>query len=688
MSKEKIKILAVDDEEENLEALCVAMHQAFPEAEIFTAPGGAVGLGLAAETDPDVILLDLKMPGMDGYETCRRLKADPRVCDIPVILLTAVKPDKETFELSYRAGAESFASKPLELWELAVQIRAMSKIKKANLAKREESSRLRSMVKRRTAELDGELSANVKLLEALKESEALFKAVFDETPFGICLLEGGTGRFLRVNPALARMLGRTGDELRGVCWRDITHPDDVGSQEAQMALMNSGGAGVVRMAKRYLRKDGSLAWVKLTLSPLSASSGKRFIGLVEDIENARNSELEKKQLEEQLRQAQKMDVAGQLAGGIAHDFNNILAAILAYSDFIINGLSESNKERADAEEIKKAALRGAALTKQLLTFSRKQKFQPEVIDLNVLLKDMQGMLLRLLGEDIDFSAVAGDEAALIKADKSYVEQVILNLAVNARDAMPKGGRLVMESSVIYMDTKYIDRNGTLEPGHYVVLSVSDTGVGMSEEVKSHIFEPFFTTKPREKGTGLGLSTVHGIVKQSGGIITVYSEEGRGTVFRIYMLLAEAAKPLRALSQHAKSMIKSEGGVVLVVDDDEQIRALACRSLSGEGFAVMEAANAEEALLLVETKKPALDLLLTDMVLPKMSGFELKNSLKRLFPHLEVVYMSGYTEHNVFNQEKLDLENNFLQKPFTLDLLLRKTIEALARATGRKKNANI
>ena len=679
----KLRLLAIDDSKENLDALGSAIPHAFPGAALYTAASGEEGLALALQKEPDVILLDLVMPGLDGFGTCRRLKEDPRTCDIPVIFLTAVSPDKATCDRAFEAGAEAFASKPFELWELAVQIRAMRKIKAANLLQREESARLKDMVERRTSELAGELAAHEKALEALKESEALFKAVFTESPIGICVVSEKNGRFLSANPALSAILGRTPEELLGTaCW-DITHPEDVRRQKEQLSLLRGGRAGVLRMETRYIRKDGSATWVKLTLSALPAfnNSEVRYIGLVEDIESARNYAREKSQLEEQLRQAQKMEIAGRLAGGVAHDFNNILSAILAYSDFLLKKLAPGDQRRSDAEEIKKAGLRAANLTKQLLTFSRKQKLQPVVLDLNSLIKDMKAMLRRLLGEDIELETLTAAEEAPIKADPGYIEQVILNLAVNARDAMPKGGRLLIQSSLVRMDTTYMDRHGTLEPGDYALLSVSDTGSGMSEEIKSHIFEPFFTTKPRNKGTGLGLSTVHGIVRQSGGVITLYSEKGRGTIFKIYFPLASESGA--AAPRQPRKELPAAAGTVLVVDDDEQIRALARRTLADDGLTVLEAASAEEALALFERRNEGIDLLLTDMVLPRMSGPDLEKNLKNISPHMETIYMSGYTEHTVLDEGPLDPEKSFIQKPFTLESLTRKAREALARSAARK-----
>jgi len=678
MSTKKLKLLAIDDDEESLDALGIAIQQTFPDSVLLTARSGAKGTERALADIPDIILLDVVMPEMDGFETCRRLKEDIRLRDIPVAFLTAVKPGKEICEKALAAGAVAFISKPFEMWELTVQIRALLKMHASDLSQQSERAHLQRLVAQRTRELSGELAFREKALESLKESESLFKTVFNESPMGICLIDARTGRFVRVNPTLAAMVGQTPEALAGAEWRSVTHPDDIKSQLDALALLGAGKAKVLRLEKRYIRPDGTSVWAKITATPLPAfdNSNPRYLGMVEDISAAKAAEQEKAQLEEQLRQSQKMETAGSLAGGIAHDFNNILSAILAYSDFIINGLEIDDPKRKDAEEIKKTSLYAATLTRQLLAFSRKQTLLPKVIDVNHSIAALKPILGRLIGENIRLTTLTAKEPVFIKADPGYLEQVLLNLSVNARDAMPRGGKLTLEASSVRLDAEYVHRHGTLKPGNYALLSVSDNGCGMSEEIKAHIFEPFFTTKPRDKGTGLGLSTVHGIVKQSGGIIVVYSEQGRGTVFKIYFpLIAEEETPAAQVSAAKKTAPVS--GAVLIVDDDNQIRTLARRILTADGLSVLEASSAEEALYLCRHRKTAIDLLLTDLVLPLMPGTELAEKVKAIFPGTKVIYMSGYTDHSVLTDGMLDPDKHYIQKPFTLDLLTQKVREILS-----------
>ena len=677
MTVAKLKILAIDDGKDSLDTLAAAVAHAFPEACFFSATSGAKGIELALAENPDMILLDIVMPEMDGFEICRRLKVDARLRAIPVVFLTALKPDKEICTKAFEAGAEAFILKPLELWELTVQIRAMLKIKAAYILQRTEHDQIEILVERRTRELAEELVAREKALVSLKESEALFKTIFTESPMGICMVDSKTGRFLNLNPMFTKIVGSSIEELVKLDWMSITHSEDIKDQSNNLTLLNAGKIKVFQMEKRYIRPGGAVVWAKLTAAPLPAfdNSNPRYLGMIEDISAGKAAELERSKLEEQLRQSQKMEAAGSLAGGIAHDFNNILSVILAYSGFFLKSLEQSDPRRKDVEEINKAGLRATALTRQLLAFSRKQVLQLKVLNVNLVILGMKTMLSRLIGENIKLTAITGKAPALIKADQGYLEQVLLNLTVNARDAMPKGGKIILEASIVHITEAHIHRHGTVEPGNYVMLSVSDTGSGMSAETQSHIFEPFFTTKPRDKGTGLGLSTVHGIIKQSGGSIVVYSEEGHGTVFKIYFPQITGDAAIAEQPAAAKKIFTGTG-TVLVVDDDIAIRTVVRRTLAQDGFTVLEAASAEEALAICKRHKNPINLMLTDMVLPKMNGIDLAGHMESMHPDIKVLFMSGYTDHAVLARGILDPDRNFIQKPFTLDTLIQKTREVL------------
>ncbi len=375
-------------------------------------------------------------------------------------------------------------------------------------------------------------------------------------------------------------------------------------------------------------------------------------------------------LQEQFRQSQKMEAIGQLAGGIAHDFNNLLTVISGYSELSLSELKGDGDLRENIEEIKKAARRASDLTRQLLAFSRRQILEVKVLDLNIVLRDLDKMLRRVIGEDIELVTTYFENLERIKTDRGQIEQVIMNLAINAKDAMPSGGKLTIETANIELDEEYARSHIAVTPGRYVMLSVSDTGVGMTPEVRDRVFEPFFTTKEMGKGTGLGLSTVYGIVKQSGGNIWVYSEPGRGTTFKIY--LPRMDEPL---DERVERMVEKErpGGdeTILLVEDDKEVRMLAVRILKTQGYRVLEASEGREALRALKGYDGLINLLLTDVVMPEMSGRELANRLIPFHPKMKVLYMSGYTDSAIVHHGILDKGVNYIQKPFTVDGLARK-----------------
>jgi CheY-like chemotaxis protein len=372
-----------------------------------------------------------------------------------------------------------------------------------------------------------------------------------------------------------------------------------------------------------------------------------------------------------------MEAIGHLAGGIAHDFNNILTIINGRSELALFTVTAGDPLRRNIEEIKRASERAASLTQQLLAFGRRQILEFKVLDLNAILLDMNTMLRRVIGEDIELVTVPGEDLGKVKTDPSQVEQVILNLAVNARDAMPNGGRLILETANVDLDEEYARAHVAVTPGSYVRLSVSDTGVGMTSDLKDHIFEPFFTTKEKGKGTGLGLSTVYGIVKQSGGNIWVYSELGHGTVFKIYLpRVDEPGEPLEKSVRWEEAPRGRES--ILLVEDEGAVRELAAQFLRNQGYAVLEASQGDEAFLVFGKHKGAIDLLVTDVVMPGMSGRELAGQLRALRSKIKVLYMSGYTDDSIVRHGVLEEGVNFIQKPFSMVKFAQKVREVLGK----------
>jgi signal transduction histidine kinase len=380
---------------------------------------------------------------------------------------------------------------------------------------------------------------------------------------------------------------------------------------------------------------------------------------------------ERRRLEEQVRHAQKMEAIGRLAGGVAHDFNNLLTVITGYSELLLGAASVSDFTRTALEEIKKAAERGGSLTRQLLIFSRKQKILPKSVNLNDLVANMEKMLVRLIGEDVELVSVLKPDLGLVRTDVGLFEQVVMNLVVNARDAMPEGGKVTIETANVSLNTPQVD----LTPGPHVMLAVSDTGIGMDAETQSHIFEPFFTTKEAGKGTGLGLATVYGIVKQCAGAITVYSEPGRGTAFRVY--LPRVDQPIEEVRSRPESLGSLNGSeTVLVVEDDAEVRRLICEILRAKGYHILESTKGEEAIQIARGFQGPLPLVVADVILPEMSGPDVVRKVREAKPDIRALFISGYTDEAVLRHGMVEPGVMFLSKPFVPEDLARKVREVL------------
>jgi PAS domain S-box-containing protein len=502
--------------------------------------------------------------------------------------------------------------------------------------------------------------------ETVSASEARYKLLFDENPHPMWVYDIETLAFLAVNAAAVAHYGYSTDEFLSMTMREIRPPEDIPMLlEAVGALTPEATARVVR---RHRKKDGTLIDVESSSRGIVIGGRSARLVLAVDI-------TERKQLEDQLRQSQKMEAVGRLAGGIAHDFNNLLTAIIGYADLLLSRSGLEKKARNNIEEIRAAGDRAASLTRQLLAFSRKQMLQPRVLDLNAVVSNIQKMLHRLIGEDIELVTFAGSELGLVRADPGQIEQIILNLVVNARDAMPEGGKLTIETANVDLDETYAHSHSEVTPGAYVLLALSDTGAGMDSETCSHAFEPFFTTKELGRGTGLGLSTVYGIVKQSGGHVWVYSETGKGTTFKVYLpRVYEVAQTAEIDDSPAKSLEGSE--TILLVEDDDGVRTLATTVLERFGYRVLAAATGVEALEVSRLYNRAIELLVTDVVMPEMGGKEMASRLRQTRPDMGVLYCSGYTENAIVHHGVIDDEVAFLQKPFSPDGLARKVRDVL------------
>jgi len=504
--------------------------------------------------------------------------------------------------------------------------------------------------------------------EALRKNEEMFRLLFSHNPLPTWVIDRETLRFLEVNEAAVREYGYSQEEFKKMTILDFRPEED--RAKMLVYLTENNGDGLFRGHWKHRKKDGKIIEVETTVHELEYS-GKRVRLIVAQNVSERHI------LEQQLRQSQKMEAVGRLAGGVAHDFNNLLMVIKGHTELLRNVLPRADEYSKKIEQIEKASDRASALTRQLLAFSRMQVLQPHVMNLNGVVNDMGRLLPRLIGEDIELIVRTAEDLGAIRADAGQMEQVIMNLVVNARDAMPEGGRLMIETSNAELDAAYNAKHPIVRQGRYVLLSVSDTGTGMDADTQAHIFEPFFTTKAQGKGTGLGLATVYGVVKQSGGFIWVYSEVDRGTTFKIYFPRVD--QPVDRLTPTPFSAEAPRGTeTILLTEDEQDVREVAREFLESGGYTVIEARDGMEALALVEKHKGAIDLLITDMVMPRMTGEELAARLKGKRPGLRMLYMSGYSERAAAENLQANPLVRLLAKPFSRGALLRAVHELLKK----------
>jgi PAS domain S-box-containing protein len=589
------------------------------------------------EFNPDVILTDHALPQFSAHDTLRVVRRDAP--ETPVIVVTG-SLDDETAADYIKAGAADY-------------------VLRTNLG------RLPSAVSR-ALDLRRAREQEVRSQALLRQSEERYRTLL-EGVHDVVFALAPDGVIAALSPAFETMTGWMPQRWLGAPFEQLVHPDDIPLVFELIARVIRGESRPTnRFRIRTSKGDHRLVEVAAT-PELREGQVVGILGVARDVTERLN-------LEQQLRQAQKMEAVGRLAGGVAHDFNNILTAITGYADLLLEDLPAGDTRRPDVDEIRKAAERAAGLTRQLLAFSRQQVMQVQALDLNALVVESERMLGRLLGEDIQVATALAPDLGAVKADPGQLEQVIMNLAVNARDAMPEGGKLTFETANVELDELYSREHFPAGPGSYVMLAVSDTGVGMSEDTQAHLFEPFFTTKEKGKGTGLGLATVYGIVKQTGGFIWVYTELGLGSTFKIYLPRAdESPQPRWA----APSVGPADGTeTVLVAEDEAAVRAVARQALARHGYTVLEAPTAEAALDVASRHSGTIHLLLTDVVMPGMGGRDLARRLTALRPDIRTIYMSGYTEDAITRHGVLEPGLVYVQKPFGPEALARRVREVL------------
>lgn len=644
---ESIRVLIVEDLPPDAELAEREIHQVLQSC-VFQRVETREDYLAALETfQPDLIISDYNMPRFDGLTALKlALEHAPLT---PVIILTGAINEDTAVECM-KAGATDYVIKEhiKRLGQAVVHALEQKQIRQ----------------ERHLAE------------EALRESEARYRTLVHTLPDAITVTDLA-GNITYVSPSTLHYYGHeTEDEVLGhtiLEWVHISYQEQALSQIKAIP-----DVGFISNQEYLLhKKDGTTFFGEVSASCLKNSQGQAIgiIIVVRDISERKQAEEAQAKLGEQLRQAQKMESIGRLAGGLAHDFNNLLTVIQGYCGLMQVQISSESPLFEDLKQIQRASERATALTRQLLAFSRKQIMASTTLDLNNLVTNLRKMLERLIGEDILLSTVLQPELWTITADPGQIEQVIMNLAVNARDAMPTGGMLTIETSNILLDENYLRTHLEAPIGPCVMLAVTDTGCGMDESTQALIFEPFFTTKEPGKGTGLGLATVYGIIKQSGGDIMVYSEPGHGATFKIYLPAGETSAKGLAVAP-ANLAIRGGNETILLVEDEEGVRKLARTALQGKGYTILEAGHGSEALSLFEQHQGLVDLLVTDVVMPQISGRELAEQLKAFQPQLKVLFMSGYTDDSIVRHGLLAAKVDYLSKPFALDTLASKVREVL------------
>jgi PAS domain S-box-containing protein len=694
-------ILVVEDSATQAEALRLLLlgHS----YKVTVAPDGERALALVTKNKLDLVLSDITMPGISGYELCRRIKTDLKRRDLPVVLLSSLADPMDIVH-GLEAGADNYIAKPYEPEQLLQRIRHVLENQRRRRGTKsqlglnvtvlgstftitsekeqildllistfEDAVQQNKQLRRREEELE---AAKAELARYAGGLEERLRSVVATVPDVLFSVAPDGSRVQYLSPAAAHVFGYGPEEMTAdpeLWYRRLAAEDAARLKAGREGAAATGEPHTVDYAFR--RRDDAVRWIETTYIPVRDDGGTvvRLDGISRDI-------TERRKLEAQFRQAQKMEAVGRLAGGIAHDFNNLLTVITSYSDLLLEDLAAQDPRRRDVDEIRKAGVSAAGLTRQLLAFSRQQVLEPRVLDVNVVVASAETLLKRLIGEDVDLVTALKPQLGAVKADPGQLEQVIVNLAVNARDAMPDGGKLTIETANVDMDEAYVRDHPLTKAGPYVMLAVSDTGIGMDEQTQRRIFEPFFTTKEADKGTGLGLATVYGIVKQSGGFIWVYSELDHGTTFKVY--LPRVTEPVEAAPQRVQPKESPRGTeTVLLVEDAAAVRVVTRQVLDRLGYTVLEAPDGKVALHLATKHHGPLHLLVTDVVMPELGGRHLAEQLRALRPELRVLYVSGYTDDAVVRHGVLEAGTAYLQKPFTPEVLARKVREVLDAPHG-------
>jgi signal transduction histidine kinase/DNA-binding response OmpR family regulator len=692
-------IVVVDDDPALLKAMVRVLTQAGHLA--LEASSGLEGIALAEKARPDIMIVDVVLPDMSGIEVHRALRSHDTLHDTPVILISSIRTSSEEKAEGLLEGVCEYIARPISNREFLARVNAVIAEKKAK-------ERLKKALDDALSAADAASAGIIRAEEDLQKAivtgkdvqrqkpdlEEELLVILQGAPMGIFLADQDARLYMAGN-ALGRLFGRPPQAMIGRrcghafgCANAKVHAAGCGlGIPCRDCVLRKTIVEAYNTEKPLLQVDAEMnlgeggrerrLHLCLSASPVIVSGQKRVLVFMEDVSNRRASERREKELESQLYQAQKMESVGRLAGGVAHDFNNLLTVILGYGDILLGDLQENHPYYSMLRAIHDSAMRARTLTRQLLAFSRKQVLEMTTVDVNSVVSGFEKLLRRVIGEDITLELMLAQSPLTIRADPAQIEQVLMNLAVNARDAMPRGGKLTMETATVCLDEAYAAAKPGVIPGKYAVIRISDTGCGMDKATLARVFEPFFTTKPKDKGTGLGLATSYGIVKQHGGNIWAYSEPGLGTTFKIYLPLIKEGN-IEERASPLPNLTPSGNAAVLVVEDDPSVRELAASILRRGGYDVMEAEGISDALNLLDRRGGNIDLLITDVIMPEMDGPDVYLRLSQRYPEMAVLYMSGYTD-DVLDRRGVRKDGlHFIQKPFTAGLLLEHVAAVLKR----------
>lgn len=678
-------ILVVDDKEDNrylLEVLFKGQGN-----EVLSAVNGAEALEFLKSRDVSLIITDILMPVMDGFELCRKVKSNEKLRRIPLIIYTATYTGPQDEAFAMKIGASRFIQKPCDPDVLMTAVSEVIASAERDPAASDAppavetevlklyNERLVRKLEQKMLQLEGEVHARQNAEVILRQSEERYRSLFNSIRDAI-LVSDINRRIVDCNPAFIDLFGYSLKDVMGKKTRVLYEKEEDFNQFGDALRKISGDEGFFQTFN-FIKKDGAVfpaeAHVYLLRNDVGDYTG--LIGMIRDVTERKRAEKTQNDLQFQLMQAQKMESVGRLAGGVAHDFNNLLSIIMGYGEIVRDALGVKHSCRGALDNLLSASTRARDLTRQLLAFSRKQVLEMKAVDVNQVVKGFEKLLRRLIGEDIELILSLTSEACVVKADTSQLEQVLMNIAVNARDAMPSGGALTMETARVTVDSVYAESKPDLLPGDYILITVSDTGCGMDKATLEHIYEPFFTTKGKDKGTGLGLATTYGIIKQHGGFIWAYSEPGEGTAFKIYLPLntreeVSDVRPMEVLPSVPDTI------TALIVEDESMIRQLLSRILKENGFIVIESVDVDDAIEKARCYQSPIHLVLTDVIMPGMKGPEVFEKIKAHHPQAKVIFMSGYTDEMIVRYGVLKEGISFIQKPFTAKELLVKCYQAL------------